>query len=162
MRRFLNKRFPMAEIVPEPLLTGQTPPKLAQGEALLADFRADPAVYWRSHLILAVVGGAIAGAILLAMGNPHPWVGPVAAALALGVRGAYTASETFALRWHLTSHRLTGPGGRDIRLADIVSARPFMGDVQIITRSGDKHLLKYPANSAAVADRISRAAGGRA
>jgi len=124
------------------------------GETLLAEFRADRAAYWRGHLLMAVLGGGLAGFVLLAMGNPSPWVGPVGAVLALLVRGWYLASETLALRWHLTDRRLVIPGGRAFRLADITQTRPFLGDVQVITRQGDKHLIKYqPAATVAAIDR---------
>jgi hypothetical protein len=88
------------------------------------------------------------------MDNPSPWVGPVGAVLALLVRGWYMASEALGLRWQLTDRRLIIPGGRAFRLADIVQVRPFLGDVQVVTRQGDKHLIKYqPAATAAAIDR---------
>lgn len=124
------------------------------GETVLAEFRADRAAYWRGHLVMAALGGVLAGAVLVAMGNPAPWVGPVGAVLALLARGAYMASEVLGLRWLLTDRRLILPGGRAFRLADITQARTFLGDVQVITRQGDKHLIKYqPAATAAAIDR---------
>jgi hypothetical protein len=124
------------------------------GETLLAEFRADRTAYWRGHLVMAALGGVLAGVVLVAMDNPAPWVGPVGAVLALLARGAYMASEVLGLRWLLTDRRLILPGGRAFRLADIVQARAFLGDVQVITRQGDKHLIKYqPATTAATIDR---------
>jgi hypothetical protein len=52
-----------------------------------------------------------------------------------------------------------GPGGRILGLGEITKARPFLGDVQIITRSGDKHLMKYMADAQAVCAAIDRARG---
>lgn len=133
------------------------PEPLLPNEALLHTWTADKATYWRGHGIMAVVGGLIAGAVLVYLQNPDPWVGPLAAIAALGARGAYLASEALALTWRLSDRRLLGPGGRIIRLADIEKARPFLGDVQIVTRSGDKHLMKYMANAAPVIAAIEAA-----
>lgn len=131
--------------------------ELEPGEAVLAEFRPDRTAYWRGHLIMAVLGGVAAGLVLVAMGNPAPWVGPVAAVLAVAVRGRYLASEVLAMRWQLTDRRLMLPGGRAFRLRDITTVRPFLGDVQVITRQGDKHLIKYQPDSAAVIAAIDRA-----
>lgn len=129
------------------------------GEAVLAEFRADRAAYWRSHLILAVAGGAAAGLVLVAMGNGDPWVGPVAALLAVGARAAYLASEALSDRWVLTERRLLGPGGQVVPLSALTQVRPFFGAVQLVTRGGDKHLLKYLADAQSVVSRIDRARG---
>lgn len=119
---------------------------LAEGERLLATFRADRGTYWRAHAILAVVAGVLAGGVLLAIGNPDPWVGPVAALLAIGVRAGYLASEALGEAWLLTDRRLVGPGGREVSLSGIATARAFLGGVQVVTRSGDKHLIRYLAD----------------
>lgn len=135
-------------ITPDPILGGEV--ALRAGETLCQEFRPDPATYWRGHGILALLGGVIAGLVLVATGNPYPWTGPVAAALAIGIRAAYLRSEVMAQRWRLTDRRLLGPGLRDIALGDIAAARRFLGDVQIVTRSGDKHLMKYMADASGV------------
>lgn len=135
-------------ITPDPILGGEV--ALRAGETLRQEFRPDPATYWRGHGILALLGGVIAGLVLVATGNPYPWTGPVAAALAIGIRAAYLRSEVMAQRWRLTDRRLLGPGLRDIALGDIAAARRFLGDVQIVTRSGDKHLMKYMADASGV------------
>lgn len=133
------------------------PEPLLPGEVLLHTWAADKATYWRGHGIMAVIGGFIAGVVLVYLQNPDPWVGPLAAIAALGLRGWYLASEALALSWRLTDRRLLGPGGRTLRLADIDKARPFLGDVQIITRSGDKHLMKYMAQASPVVAAIEAA-----
>lgn len=137
------------------------PQPLAEGERLIATFPADRGAYIRNHLILAVVFGALAGLVLIAMDNPDPWVGPVAALAAIGIRAAYLASEALAAQWRLTDRRLLGPGGRAVALADISAARPFFGDVQIVTRGGDKHLMKYLPDVRAVLDAIETARKAR-
>lgn len=126
-------------------------------EVLLAEFRADRRSYWRGHLVMAVVGGLLAGLALLVIGNAAPWVGPVGAGAALLLRGWYLAGETLGLRWQVTNRRLVTPGGHAYLLDDITLVRPFLGDVQIITRQGDKHLIKYQAAPTATTATIERA-----
>lgn len=147
----------MARIEPDPLLGTVTP--LQDGETVLAEFRADRSAYWRGHLILAVVLGAAAGVFLMWQGNPYPVAGPLGAVLAIGARAAYLASEALGEVWRLTDRRLLGPGGRAIPRGQIAQARPFLGAVQVTTSTGDRHLIKYQADPAATAARIT---GGRA
>lgn len=142
----------MARIEPDPILGHAAP--LLPGETVLAEFPADRLSYWRSHLVMAVVLGAAAGLFLIWQGNPYPVAGPVGAAIAIGARAAYLASEALAETWRLTDRRLLGPGGRAIPLAELQSARPFLGAVQITTAVGERHLIRYQADPAATAARI--------
>lgn len=135
---------------------------LRPDEVMLVEWNADRGVYWRSHGIMALLGGGVAAVVLVAIGNPTPWVGPLAAVLAMGARGWYLASEALSAQWHLTDQRLLGPAGRDIPLAQIRLARGFLGDVQIITQAGDKHLMKYMSDQAGVVAAIMSAQQGRA
>jgi hypothetical protein len=143
----------MARITPDSVIARHA--TLAEGEVLQAEFRADRVVYWRSHLIMAVVLGAAAGLFLMWQGNPWPVAGPFGAVIAIGARAAYLASEALAEVWRLTDRRLLGPGGRAIPLAQVRSAKPFLGAVQITTATGDRHLIKYQTDPAASAARIS-------
>lgn len=143
----------MARIEPDSILGTVTP--LQEGETLIAEFRADRLSYWRSHLIMAVALGAAAGLILLWQGNPYPVAGPFGAVLAIGARAAWLASEALNEVWRLTDRRLLGPGGRAVPLAQLRSARPFLGAVQITTATGDRALIKYQADPAATAARIT-------
>lgn len=145
----------MAQITRDPLLSREAP--LEPGEFVLAEWTADPAAYWKNHLILAVVLGTLAGLVLVWLGNAYPWTGPVAAVLAVGARAFILRSEALTDRWRLTPRRLLGPGGRAIPLGSIRLARPFLGDVQIVTRTGEKHLMKYMADARAVIARIDEA-----
>jgi hypothetical protein len=126
-------------------------------EPVLAEWRADPAIYWKNHLILMAAFGLAAGGVLLWIGNPTPWVGPLAAVLAVGLRAAYLRSEALSDRWRLTPSRLLGPRGRVIALSAIADVRPLFGDVLVITRAGDKHLMKYMADAPGVIARIGAA-----
>lgn len=137
--------------------TVQGAPELNPGEKMLREIAADRARYWRAHAILAVAGMAIVGGVLLAMGNPHAAIGALGAPLAVGVRAAWLASEQLAARWWLTSQRVLLPGGRSVGLLEIATVRPLLGDVQLITRGGDKHLLKYVPDAAALAAEIAAA-----
>ncbi|MEY4698260.1 MAG: hypothetical protein RIT14_2688 [Pseudomonadota bacterium] len=118
------------------------------------DVRPDPAIYWRTHGILALLGGLLAGLVLVILGNPDPWVGPFGALLAIGLRAAWLRSEAMAEVWTLTPDHLNGPAGRAIPRAQIVLARPLLGAVQIVTATGDKHLIRYLADPAATAAQI--------
>lgn len=147
----------MSQIEPDSLMQRHLKP--AAGESVLAEFRADRGAYWKGHLIMAVVLGAVAGVALMVMGNPYPVMGPVGAGLAIAGRAAFLASEALTDVWTLTDRRLLGPSARAIPLARIAQARPFFGAVQIVTREGDKHLIKYMADADAVAARIRAGAG---
>lgn len=143
----------MGQIEPDPILGATT--VLQEGETLVAEFRAARVTYWRGHLILAVVLGTAAGLFLLWQGNPYPVAGPFGAVLAIGARATYLGSEALTETWRLTDRRLLGPGGRSIPRAQITSARPFLGSVQITMATGDRHLIKYQADPAATASRIT-------
>lgn len=147
----------MAKITRDPIL-GQTV-ALDPGEKVLARFAPDAATYWRSHGVMAVVAGALAGLALHFGGNPYPWTGPFAAVLAIGVRAFYLRSEALAEVWQLTNRRLIGPGGRVAPLSSLKIARPFLGAVQLVMASGDKHLIKYQASAAATVAAIDKARG---
>jgi hypothetical protein len=147
----------MARIEPDSIMGHPAP--LQEGERVVQAFAPDRAVYWRAHLVMAVILGILAGLILLLQGNPYPVVGPVAAVLAIGARAAFVQSEAMAEVWHLTDRRLLGPAGRVVVLAKLHSARPFLGAVQVTTTTGDRHLIKYQADPAATAGRLLAARG---
>ena len=125
------------------------------------EFHPDAGRYWLNHLATAAVLGALAGLALMAMGNPYPWAGPVAAVLALGVRAAYLRSEVMADVWRLADGALVGPGARRVALSEIVAVRKLMGHVQVVTKAGDKILIRYLADAggAVAAIEAARARG---
>lgn len=146
----------MARIEPDPIMGH--PAKLGPGEKIVTEFRPDRQVYWRAHLALAVILGLGAGLLLLWLQNPYPVVGPVGATLAIAARAAFVQSEAMAEVWRLTDRRLLGPGGRAIPLGQLLTARPFLGAVQLTTTSGDRHLMKYQADPPAVSYLLMTAA----
>jgi len=132
-------------------------PVLSEGESVTVTFTPDRGAYWRAHVIMAVALGAAVGLFLLWQGNPYPVMGPIGAALAIAVRAGYVASEALSDLWYLTDRRLIGPRGISLPRAQIRSARPFLGSVQVTTTTGDRHLIKYLADPAADAARIAAA-----
>ena len=144
----------MARIEPDSIMGHAAP--LLDGERVLEEFPADRLAYWRSHLILATVLGAVAGIVLIWQGNPYPVLGPAGAAIAVAARAAFLASEALGEVWRLTDRRLLGPGGRAILLAQLQSARPFFGAVQVTTITGDRHLIRYQAEPEVTAARVLR------
>jgi len=142
-----------------------TPVILEAGETQLNVFRADKSRYWRDHGIMAVALMALAGVVLWLIDSPYPAIGSLGAILAVGVRAAYLSSEVLRMQWVLTDRRLILPSGvRSVNLLEIDKARQLLGDVQVITRSGDKHLMKHLADGSGVVTGIlaARDARGRA
>ncbi len=136
---------------------------LDEGEPVLAAFLADHRRYWTDHGAMIAVGIAALLAILPLMGKADQL--PVAiAAVVIGLllRGLYFRSEAFARRWQLTDRRLIGPQGRQVMLLEIDKVRRLLGDVQIVTNSGAKHLIKHLADGEAVVARIEAAKAARA
>lgn len=149
----------MSKITRDPLLGREV--NLDPGEKLVTTFRPDLASYWRGHAVMSLVAGVIAGVALVYGGNAAPWVGPVGAVLAIGLRAAYLKSEVMAEEWKLTNRRLIGPAGRIAPLSSLQMARPFLGAVQLVMAGGDKHLIKYQADPAATVAAIEKAKAGK-
>ncbi|MDG4649850.1 hypothetical protein P6F26_15500 [Roseibacterium sp. SDUM158017] len=134
---------------------------LKPGERRLATFRGDRATYWREHAWIAAVAMAAGMAILWALGNPHVWTGAVGGLFAIAVRAFYLASDEIRMEWWLTDRRLLGPGARAVALENVDAVRGLFSAVQVVTVSGDKHLLKYQADPGAVIAGIDDARGRR-
>ncbi len=120
-------------------------------------FRADRMTYWREHAWIAAIAMALGMAVLWYIGNPHVWTGAVGGLFAVAVRALYLASDDATAEWVLTETEITGPESRRIALADIDRIRTLGSAVQIITRTGDKHLLKYMADRPRVVAKIEAA-----
>lgn len=127
---------------------------LADNETLIAQFSGNPTTYIKEHVMLAALGAVGATAVLMAMGNPHAWTGAVGALLAIAVRGVYVYSEAVGQVWQLTDKRLLSPAGMSLNRADITDVRTIISAAQVITRSGDKYLIKYQPDPKAVARTI--------
>lgn len=135
---------------------------LRDNEDLLLQIFPDRATYWRDHALMAAIAMAVGMAILFFMGNPHVWTGAIGGLAAIAVRAFYVASDELKARWDLTNERLLGPQDRATRLSEIKEIRSLGSALQIVTLSGDKHLIKYLTDKSATRSAIQRAqAGGR-
>lgn len=124
-------------------------------------FAPDRATYIRDHAVLVVVGGIGAAIFLFVMDVPDIWVGPVAALGAITLRGAYLMSEEMEKVWMLSGNELLGPQGRRVFLHQIEKVRTLGSAAQIVTSSGDKHLIKYLSDPKAAKAQIEAAMEGR-
>ncbi len=140
--------------MPEP-----TDPRLAEGETVRHTFRPDRGVYLRDNAWMAAVAMAGGMAILWLMGNPHVWTGAIGGLAAIALRAWYLSDEEFAVQWLLTDTRLLGPNERVVRLGEITKLNKMASTVQIITSTGDKHLMKYQGNRDDTIRRLQSAAG---
>ncbi|KUJ76385.1 hypothetical protein AVO45_11330 [Ruegeria marisrubri] len=120
-------------------------------------FTPDKGAYIRTNTWLAA--GAMAGAmaVLWLIGNPYAWTGAPAGLAAVVVRAWYLASEELEAKWEMTATTLTGPGPRIVPLNQIEAVNTMGSFVQIVTKAGDKHLIKYQADPAATKTAIERA-----
>ncbi|MEM0935813.1 MAG: hypothetical protein AAGJ91_07915 [Pseudomonadota bacterium] len=133
------------------------------GARLVETIRPSREAYIRAHLWLgaAAMGGATA--VLYWLGNPDFWVGAIAGLGAIAVRGLYLASEELGLSWELTETSLRGRSGegavtRVVTLGNVAAVRRLGSAVQVVTKSGDKLLMKYMGDPASVQARLARAA----
>jgi hypothetical protein len=122
----------------------------------MTTFTPDRAAYIRSHAWIAALAMAVGMAILWAMGNPHVWTGAIGGLAAIILRGWYLASEELTVVWTLSDSHLTGPAERNVPLNQIERVRTMGSYVQVVTKAGDKHLIKYQADPAATARTIER------
>lgn len=123
------------------------------------NWQADKTTYIRDHVMIAAVGAVGTCLLLWWIGNADWWVGLIAAPAAVAVRGVYLASEELALSWELTADAVVSSQGKRIPLDGIARVRSLGSAVQIITKTGDKHLMKYFAEPATIRDAVARAAG---
>ena len=120
-------------------------------------FAADKGAYIRTNAWLAVAAMAGAMIVLWLIGNPYPWTGAPAGLAAIGIRAWYLASEELVGKWEMTDTTLTDPGPRKVALTQIEAVKTMGSFVQIITKAGEKHLIKYQADPAATKAAIERA-----
>lgn len=157
----------MSEIKRDPVLNYRPGPEseapLDPGEVVQAVFLADPRRYWYDHAVLGGIGAVLVSVVLVWMGKTDQ-IGIAIAAISLGMlaRAAWFRSEAFARRWQLTQKRLIGPQGRAVMLLELQTVRRLMGDVQLVTKTGDKHLIKHLADAEAVVGAIEAARVRRA
>ncbi|WP_157973566.1 hypothetical protein [Tropicimonas sp. IMCC34043] len=127
---------------------------------VLASFPAHRGTYIRAQITLAVLGSIFATSALAFLGSGPLWVGPLGAGMAMAVRGVYLASEELGRTWDLTATGLRCTDGRTIALRDIAKVNRLGSAVQLVTRGGDKHLMKYLEDSDRARRRIEAALPG--
>lgn len=123
----------------------------------MTEFPADRSAYIRSHtwMAAAAMGGAML--VLWLIDNPYIWTGAPAGLAAIALRGWYLASEELNCVWTIDGDGLVGPGPRRVALNAIAQVKTIGSYVQIVTKSGDKHLIKYQADPEATKAAIERA-----
>lgn len=126
----------------------------------MIEFRPDKTTYIRTHALMVAVAMAGAMLVLWVMDNPHIWTGAVAGFAAVAIRGWYMASELLNEVWVMDDTSLSGPYERYTTLAEITKLRTIAGAVQVVTQSGDKHLIKYQSDPQAVIATINAARAG--
>ena len=119
---------------------------LAKGEDLIHCFMPCPEVFRRQHLRMTVAAMLIGIGFLWLRHDPNYWAGALIGLAAFAGYGWLMARRELAQRWDLTSHRLIGPGRREVPLSDIAQVRTRGNTVQVVTRDGARHLLKYQPN----------------
>ncbi len=124
---------------------------------IIARYRGSKAVFIRVQLVMAVLGAVLITGGLILAGNPDWWVGIVGSFAGIGMRGYYIADEQLAFEWVLTDTQLLAPSERAIRLHEIETVRSVLGSVQVITKNGDKFLIKYQARPEQVIAEINGA-----
>ncbi|NOD92672.1 hypothetical protein GS636_07745 [Ruegeria sp. HKCCD4884] len=120
-------------------------------------FAPDKGAYIRTNAWLAAVAMGGAMVVLWLIGNPYIWTGAPAGLAAIGIRAWYLASEELVANWEMSDTTLTGPGPRKVPLSQIQTVNTMGSFVQIVTKSADKHLIKYQADPAATKAAIERA-----
>ncbi len=108
-------------------------------------FAPDRGTYLRTHWTMAAIAMAIGMIVLALLGSPHVWTGAVGGLAAVVLRGWYLMDEELARIWTLGDTALQGPGDLRLPLTDVAKTRIIGAAVQMVTRSGDKHLIKFQA-----------------
>ena len=123
----------------------------------MIEFKPDMSTYIRAHAVMTLFAMAAGMVILWVLGNPHIWTGAVGGLAAVALRGWYMTDEVMDEVWVLNRTGLKGPYERQASLDDIAKLRIIAGSVQIVTKSGLKHLIKYQPDPKAVIDTINAA-----
>lgn len=110
------------------------------------EFTPNRSAYIRAHAWMSAFAMAAGMMILWAMDNPHVWTGAIGGLGAIALRGWYMMSEEMAVIWRVQDGALNGPAERNVPLDQIDAVKTMGSYVQVITRRGDKHLIKYQSS----------------
>lgn len=122
-----------------------------------ARFAPDRSAYIRAHIGMAVVFSGLGMAVLAVLGNPHLWTAAAGAVCAIGFRGWFLWSEIRDEAWVMDADALSGPQGRYVPLSQIAALNTIFSTVQVVTKGGDKHLIRYQADRDATRAAINAA-----
>lgn len=123
----------------------------------MIEFNPNRNAYITAHAWMAAIAMVAGMVILWAMGNPHVWTGAIGGLAAIVLRGWYMMSEELAVVWRIENGVLTGPAERRVPLNQIEAVKTMGSYVQVITKGGDKHLIKYQASPSFTASTIEGA-----
>lgn len=121
------------------------------------EFNPNRSAYITAHAWMAAIAMVAGMGILWALGNPHVWTGAIGGLGAIFLRGWYMMSEELAVVWRISDGVLTGPAERQVPLDQIEAVKTMGSYVQVITKGGDKHLIKYQASPSFTASTIEGA-----
>ncbi|WP_121630182.1 hypothetical protein [Tropicibacter alexandrii] len=127
----------------------------------MTSFRADRATYLRTHATMAALAMGAGMLILWIIDSPHVWTGAIGGLAAVAVRGWYLMDEELAHEWDIVGDALHGPAGRVVPLDQIAKLRAIGSAVQIITKAGDKYLIKFQPDPQATIATIEAARARR-
>lgn len=121
------------------------------------EFNPNRSAYITAHAWMAAIAMVAGMVILWALDNPHVWTGAIGGLAAIVLRGWYMMSEELAVVWRIENGVLSGPAEHRVPLNQIEAVKTMGSYVQVITKGGDKHLIKYQASPAFTASTIERA-----
>ncbi|OIQ36004.1 MAG: hypothetical protein BM558_14395 [Roseobacter sp. MedPE-SW] len=121
------------------------------------EFNPNRNAYITAHAWMAAIAMVAGMVILWAMGNPHVWTGAIGGLGAIVLRGWYMMSEELSVVWRISDGVLIGPAERRVPLNQIEVVKTMGSYVQVITKDGDKHLIKYQASPSFTASTIEGA-----
>ncbi|MCI5096355.1 MAG: hypothetical protein MRY77_08585 [Rhodobacteraceae bacterium] len=120
-------------------------------------FPPSASAYYRAHATMAAVCMAAAMGLLWIIDSPHIWTGAVGGLAAILLRALYARSEELTATWTLSQTTLTSPTGHAVPVSNLAEVKTMGSYVQVITKDGHKHLIKYQADPAATKSEIERA-----
>ena len=110
------------------------------------EFNPSRNAYITAHAWMAAIAMVAGMVILWTMGNPHVWTGAIGGLGAIVLRGWYMMSEELTVVWRIKDGTLLGPAERRVPLDQIKTVKTMGSYVQVITKGGDKHLIKYQSS----------------
>jgi hypothetical protein len=121
------------------------------------EFNPNRSAYITAHAWMAAVAMVAGMGILWALNNPHVWTGAIGGLAAIAFRGWFMMSEELAVVWRIENGALLGPAERRVPLNQIEAIKTMGSYVQVVTKGGDKHLIKYQSSPETTASALTLA-----